>query len=241
MTNKTANLGQLDFPFEIVSAILRQVDLPSLFACRRINCKAMRIINALDEYRDLVHIIPNALRGALSIESGITLARLHNAAFDSKCSGQDLVPVLRCDRSAHFLCVMTGKRYCIRHLGFFTLDIDRNLSLLPQEIDNVYGLKGRDIADLPSFKTLPGQYTPGGDAYKERFHLFDGKSVYERAIEIHGSRTRLRDYQKLRLLEALLSNRLLLPMKWESPEIEWISMPDYMLQNCVHHHTWPLL
>lgn len=220
--------------------IFCQLDIQSLFNCRRISLAAMCIINGLQEYHGLIHLVPNAVRCALSIEAGsyITCETLHNAVFENRCSDENCDGPMRrsnpCDSPARFLCVLTGRRFCLRHLSLVNRR-DRNLPLFAQEAEDVYGLAAHQIADLPSFKSLPGHYSPNDHVCRGRFHFVDGASVYARAVEIHGSRKALREHQRLRLLEGLLSNRVLLPSKYKDTYLS--SMPDYVLQNFVRNRS----
>jgi hypothetical protein len=227
-------LGAL--PIETLHMILSQLDIQTLFTCRRLSRRAMHTINLLQEYRDLIHFVPNAIRGALSIESAsyITCTMLHKAIFDGKCYSRESTR-RQCDRPAQFICVLTGKRWCLRHLSLVKRE-DRNLPLFAHEVEDAFGLSAQQIADLPSFKNLPGHYSPNNQAREDRLPFIDGQSVYARAEEIHGSVKAVRAYRRLQLLEGLLSNRVLLPTKWE----DWQATPDVLIQNFVRESSLPL-
>jgi hypothetical protein len=63
----------------------------------------------------------------------------------------------------------------------------------------------------------------------DRLYFLDGPSVRARAAILHGSDKALLAYQRRRLLEGLLSNRVLLPMQYNHMS----HIPDYMVQNFV--------
>lgn len=231
-----SGLGRLNIlPLDILSMIFPLLDIQSLFTCRRLSRRAMYIIDSLSEYRDIIHFVPNAIRGALSIESGsyITCRTLHKSIFDSKCVGEVLdylggTDEERCDNPAQFVCVLTGRRWCLSHMSVLRRE-DRHLPLLLDEAEHIFGLPAQEMSDIPSFRSLPGQYSPGLHPCDDRLFFLDGPSIRARAASFYRSDEALLAFQRRRLLDGVLSNRVLFPMKHEflSPT------PDYMVENTV--------
>jgi hypothetical protein len=195
----------------------------------------MHIIDSSLEYRDIIHFVPNAFRGALSIESrfSITCRALHAAIFDGKCVGEvldynDGTETTACDNPAFFICVLTGRRWCLRHVSVLARE-DRHLPLLRSEAEDIFGLSEKEIAEIPSFKSLPGLYSPDLDACNDRLYFLDGPSVRARAAILHGSDEALLAYQRRRLLDGLLSIRVLLPMEYNHMS----HIPGNLIQNAV--------
>ena len=239
-----SGLGELGILcFEILCMIFTRLDIPSLFVCRRLSRRVMYIIDSSLEYRDIIHFVPNAFRGALSIESShsITCRDLHMAIFDGKCVGNVLyydghTITTPCDNPAFFVCVLTGRRWCLSHVSLLARD-DHHLPLLRSEVEDIFGFPEQEFAEIPSFKSLPGQYSPDLHPCNNRLYFLDGPSVRARAAILHGSYEALGAYQRRWVLEGLLSKRLLLPMKYNHMQ----HMPDYVVQNCARQYRPPPL
>jgi len=227
-------LGRLiTLPFEILSTIFSQLDIRSLFTCCRLNRRAMYLMDSLQEYRDIIHFVPNAIRGALSIESSsyLTSTIFHTAIFDGKCVGEVIdfhgsTDEEHCGDPAQFMCILTGRRWCLRHMSILRRE-DRYLPLLVDEVEDVFGLPTQEITDIPAFKSLPGRYTPDLHHCEDRHYFLDGPSVRTRALLFHGSERALSAFQSRRLLEGFLSNRVLLPTEYQFK----FPTPDYIIEN----------
>jgi hypothetical protein len=62
--------GRLDIlPPELISSILISLDVPSLTRFRRVNDRAMCLVDSLWQYNAIVHHCPNIIRGILSINA----------------------------------------------------------------------------------------------------------------------------------------------------------------------------
>lgn len=213
-------------PPEILFVIFPQLDVQTLINCRRLSRRAMHVINGLPEYRDLRRFLPNALRGVLSIESGsyITCQTLHQAIFRRECEnpwgGGPSEPV--CRRTGEFICLFTGRRLCAACLVVFDDRSRMSFPMLFSEVENLYGLEEEDLAGLPTFKNVPGYYTPTRIDCTKRHRFVDGLSATNRAIELHGSWSSVREDQVCRIYAGLMSGVLCPPLDitWRLNELK---------------------
>lgn len=68
-------LGQL--PAELLIQILQQIDIPSLTRFRRVNRRAMELVNSLPYYNVLVKHCPHIARAILSVQAETPLTAAH--------------------------------------------------------------------------------------------------------------------------------------------------------------------
>jgi len=69
------DLGVLDeLPLELLEFVLVQIDLRSLTDFRRINNRAMQVVDPILEYRLMQRHAPDLLRGILSVELGLHIS-----------------------------------------------------------------------------------------------------------------------------------------------------------------------
>ncbi|KAK7612857.1 hypothetical protein BKA81DRAFT_356788 [Phyllosticta paracitricarpa] len=98
-------------PLEIVQIILAKLDLRTLTDIRRVNKRAMQIVDWVPEYKTIFKQAPNILRTILSVETGsfITCESLHRKLSQENCR--------KCDRVAAYFHILACKRLCTRCLN----------------------------------------------------------------------------------------------------------------------------
>ncbi|KAI1392960.1 uncharacterized protein F4822DRAFT_392679 [Hypoxylon trugodes] len=163
------SLGQLDtLPYELVADILLALDLPSLVTFRRVNCRAIGLIDSLHEYRMISENCINVLRAAVSLDAtSFSCWDLYQTLSTSNCD--------TCSWFGGYLYLITGKRVC---WSCFTRQ-QRYFPLLAGEITRYTGLSGGALVSLPHITSLPGCYTPFLDVSKERILLYDQRAVFD--------------------------------------------------------------
>ncbi|KAI1121155.1 hypothetical protein F5Y10DRAFT_288879 [Nemania abortiva] len=165
------NVGRLDkFPLEIVTEILLALDLPTLTIFRRVNYRAMSLVDSIYQYRMILKHCPNVLRAVVSINAGSFDCRvLYETLLTSKCA--------TCDHFGGYLYLVTCKRVCY---SCFTL----NPNYFPVSwifAANQTGLKKQKELKhhLPHVSSLRGRYTASNKLARHRSLLFDRQSVVE--------------------------------------------------------------
>jgi hypothetical protein len=172
------DLGVLDtLPLELLSLVLLQVDIRSLTDFRRINNRAMQVVDSVLEYRLVQQHTTNLLRGILSVEIGshISTQALFRTLNESKCE--------QCGDFAGFVYLLTCKRVCF-------LCLYENPKYCPLSITEAvrkFGVHRRLFASLHAIKSVPGCYSPNEYIRKTRFTLIDSESARQVRIQCHGS------------------------------------------------------
>jgi hypothetical protein len=160
-------VGRLDLlPLELVSEILLALDIPTLTSFRRVNRRAMELVDSLHQYRSILKHCPNILRAIVSTNaSSYTCRVLYDTLCNTKCSS--------CDRFGGYLYLITCRRVCYfcfsRNLIYFPLSAWQAAKLT--------GLSRRDLKRLPHLVSLPGRYTASAKLSKGRTMLFDRWAV----------------------------------------------------------------
>jgi len=160
-------VGRLDYlPLELVREILLAADVPALTSFRRVNRRAMELVDSLHQYQLILKHCPSVLRAIVSLGAGFIACRvLYETLFTTKCSS--------CDRFGGYLYLITCSRVCY---FCFTWNIDY-FPLSDWEAINLTGLWRRDINRLPHVFSLPGRYGPSAEPSKGRTMLFDRRAV----------------------------------------------------------------
>ncbi|KAL2808763.1 hypothetical protein BJX63DRAFT_424355 [Aspergillus granulosus] len=164
------DLGGVDkLPQEILEMVLEQLDLQSLTKFRRVNRRAMQAVDSIRTYQHTVTRFPTALRAILSIRTGASYScqDLYRELQTAKCR--------TCGRFGGFLYLLTCRRVC-------AVCFTRNGAYIPiqrSDVLNGRGLYARDLATLPSMRTIPGSYTRENIPCKRRL-------IFHRSIRITG-------------------------------------------------------
>lgn len=152
-------------PLELISEILLWLDVPILTSFRRVNHRAMELVDSLHQYRMILKHCPNVLR-VISLNANFFACRvLFNALLTTKCSS--------CDRFGGYLYLITCCRVCY---FCFTSNIDY-FPLSAWLANKLTGLSRRDLKGLPHVLGLPGRYAVTAISSKGRIMLLDRQAV----------------------------------------------------------------
>ncbi|KAK7515044.1 uncharacterized protein IWZ02DRAFT_484055 [Phyllosticta citriasiana] len=130
------SLGALDtVPLELIQSTLSLVDIPTLQNFRKVNRRALKVVDSMPEYKAVATYAPNALRGIQSIEADrwSTCESLYKALCTAECE--------TCGDFGGFLYLLTCKRVCF--LCFTLNDLHRPISF--QEATQKFGLRQRTL------------------------------------------------------------------------------------------------
>lgn len=99
-------VGQLDkLPLEIVTKILLLLDLPTLTVFRRVNCRAIILVDSIYQFKMILKHCPNILRVIISINARFfNCQTLYEMLSTDKCA--------TCDHFGYYLYLITCKRVC---------------------------------------------------------------------------------------------------------------------------------
>lgn len=160
-------VGRLDLlPLELVSEILLALDVPTLTSFRRVNRRAMELVDSLHQYQMILKHCPNVLRAIVSVSASSFACRvLYNTLFTTRCSS--------CDRFGGYLYLITCSRVCY---FCFTRNVDY-FPLSASQATKLTGLSRGDLKGLPHVFSLPGRYTPSAKSSKGRTMLFDRRAA----------------------------------------------------------------
>lgn len=172
-------------PAELLIQVLLQIDIPSLTRFRRVNRRAMELVDSLPQYSALVKHCPNIIRAILSIQAdAFDCSTLYRTLSTTRCS--------TCERFGDHLYLIDCRRVCYfcftRHLEYFPLTSAqasafftpaRNGTLRRNAITSRRLLH---VAKPPSILSLPGRYCTawgrdGGNLVRKRLRLFDRRAV----------------------------------------------------------------
>ncbi|KAI0182982.1 hypothetical protein EV127DRAFT_448302 [Xylaria flabelliformis] len=171
-TQSRHSVGQLDeLPLELVTEILLMLDLPTLTAFRRVNSRAISLVDSIYQYRMIRKHCPNILRAIISINAqSFNCWALYRTLSTTKCA--------TCDRFGGYLYLITCKRVCYSCFK-------SNLNYFP--VTSRYatqrtGLKRKELKRLPHISSLPGRYSISGRLVRNRTLLFDRQSVVVKSL-----------------------------------------------------------
>ena len=174
-----ASLGDSDrLPDEILCRIFVQLDLQSLTDFRRVNQRAMQVVDSIPEYATIVKHAVDTLRALLAVEaaSGASCQELYDLlCVYYRCS--------TCNRFGDHLYLMTLKRvcsYCFNRKPAF-------LPLRPHEARIYYDLTPEQLSSVPHIRTIPGCYTGRMKKCSRRQTLYDRTAASHASVTIQGS------------------------------------------------------
>ncbi|CRK27581.1 hypothetical protein BN1723_008289 [Verticillium longisporum] len=178
--------GQLDqLPAELLIQILLQIDIPSLTHFRRVNRRAMGLVDSIPQYAALIKHCPNIIRAILSIQAdAFDCGTLYRTLSTYRCS--------TCKRFGDHLYLVNCRRVCYfcftQRLEYFPLTIGQASTLFtPNRMQQREAISARQLlqsANPPSVLSLPGWYctawgSGGGNLARKRLQLFDRQSVVQ--------------------------------------------------------------
>jgi hypothetical protein len=177
------DLGILEgLPDEILLMALVELDIRTLTDFRRLNKRAMQIVNSIPEYNLVLETCPNLIRGLLSTGLG------------SQFSCKDLAETLTgyecetCGDFAGYTNIFTCKRVCfLCFTGISREPSPEYYPLTASEAARKFGVPRAFFASVPSLKSIPGTYTCDENVRMTRLTLFDHETARRMSIEHHGS------------------------------------------------------
>ncbi|KAG6151611.1 hypothetical protein E4U37_004695 [Claviceps purpurea] len=124
--------GQLDqLPAELLIKVVLYLDVPSLTDFRRVNRRAMEIVDSVPQYAAIIKHCPNIVRAILSIKAD---------AFDGNVLYKTLstFSCSTCERFGDHLYLINCRRVCYhcftRRLEYFPLTVGRASSLITHDM-----------------------------------------------------------------------------------------------------------
>lgn len=181
------DLGVLDkLPLELQQAVFAQVDLRTLFDFRRVNRRALQIVDSIPEYRNVIKHAPNALRAVLSIGTGsyTTCLDLWATLTTSACTD--------CGDFGGFIYLPTCQRICF----LCNFDKKKYFPLTPHEVGRRFGITLAAANDLPKMRSVPGEYSSTQRTYRTRVTLVDREVAHQAGLAHHGSEDAIEDHVK---------------------------------------------
>ena len=175
--------GHLDrLPAELLLQVLLYTDLPSLTAFRRLNRRAMDLVDSIPQYAAIIKHCPDIIRAIISIQAdAFSCDVLYKTLSTTGCS--------TCERFGDHLYLIDCRRVCYlcftRKPEYFPLTIGRASRFSPprgtQRCNATTSCQHLRAANPPSVLSLPGRYccawTNGATLAKKRLELFDRRAV----------------------------------------------------------------
>ncbi|KAG6183130.1 hypothetical protein E4U36_002856 [Claviceps purpurea] len=177
--------GQLDqLPAELLIKVVLYLDVPSLTDFRRVNRRAMEIVDSVPQYAAIIKHCPNIVRAILSIKAdAFDCNVLYKTLSTFSCS--------TCERFGDHLYLINCRRVCYhcftRRLEYFPLTVGRASSLITHDmIQRCKATSNRQylrVANIPNIQSLPGDYCTAwvgrnrGNLVRKRLQLFDRGAV----------------------------------------------------------------
>jgi hypothetical protein len=166
--------GQLDaLPCELIDQVLSLLDVPSLTTLRRVNRRAMSLVDSLPPYRHIWTHCPEVLRAIISIDaSHFDCNTLYKTSTTAQCSS--------CDRFGGYLYLITCKRVCY-------LCFSRKEEYLPVTLTAATRrskILKRTLMRLPNALSLPGKYTATAQLLRSRLRLLDRSLLLDHTSQV---------------------------------------------------------
>ncbi|KAH8725641.1 hypothetical protein GQ44DRAFT_739461 [Phaeosphaeriaceae sp. PMI808] len=188
------DLGTLDvLPLELLQDLLFQIDLRTLAKFRRINRRAVEVVEAIPQHKAVTTHAPNVIHGILGIETGqwISCQNVYEKLCAPDCE--------RCGDFAGYLYILTCERVC-----FLCFSEDKTyLPLRHSHAIRKFGINHQILSTLPRMTSIPGTYSPNERKRHERPALVDSESAYRAGITFHGSSIAMKQYVSNTLAQKL--------------------------------------
>jgi hypothetical protein len=181
----THTLGTLEgLPLELLHMVLPQLDIRSLTDFRRVNQRAMQIVDSNHQYRTITAQAPASLQGILSIGTGrwISCQVLYEKLCTAECDS--------CGDFRGYLYLITCRRVCFL---CFTQETDY-LPLLRADAVRKFGLCHKQVASLPAMKAIPGCYSPRDIKLRTQLTLIDHEAARQLGVTVHGTASTMEQY-----------------------------------------------
>lgn len=179
------NLGVLDkLPLELVQELLAFLDLCSLAQFRRVNRRALNVVDCIPQYKTITTYTPLALQCIRAVGTGQWISC--NTLYEKLCTAE----CEECGDFAGYLYILTCVRICF-------LCLSRNIKytpLRPSQAEAKFGLNAKVLRNLPRMKAVPGKYSPKQKNIQEPLVLVDMESAKQEGILLHGSASVMRQH-----------------------------------------------
>ncbi|KAG9253166.1 uncharacterized protein F5Z01DRAFT_624272 [Emericellopsis atlantica] len=152
--------GQLDqLPAELLIMVLLHIDIPSLIHFRRVNRRALELVDSIPQYAALIKQCPNIIRAILSIQAdAFDCGTLYRTLSTHRCSTcqrfGDHLYLIDCRRVC-YLCFTMWQEYFPLTIGqasrFFSPDVT-------QQRKAITARRLLRAANPPSILSLPRRY-----------------------------------------------------------------------------------
>ena len=162
-------LGDLDkLPVELQSIVLVHLDLRTLTDFRRVNRQAMEVVDTLPEYRSILQHSPVSLRAIFSVDLGksITCQQLHDTLRAADCHG--------CRQPADFIYLLKCCRICLKCLCWRI----NYCPITTHDAVRLFAVPARLLAELPTIRSIPGQFGAVNKVWHDRLNLVDAWSAF---------------------------------------------------------------
>jgi hypothetical protein len=188
------DLGALDrLPIELLQGLLPQLDLCSLMQFRRVNRRAIEIVESIFQYRAIATHASNVLQGALRTGAGkwISCETVYEKLCAAECE--------QCGDFGGYLYILTCKRVC-----FLCLSEDETfLPLLGIPAIRKFGINLQILGTLPCLRIIPGEYSLKKVNYPVHSDWVDRESAYHAGVVLHGSPDAMEQYASNALAQEL--------------------------------------
>ncbi|KAJ4291232.1 hypothetical protein N0V88_006232 [Collariella sp. IMI 366227] len=190
-TTLQAPAGVLEhwLPLELIHLILVKLDIPSLTTFRRVNRRAMALVNSLHQYQVLITHTPNMIRAILSVNAtSFSLRTLCATLARSPPNCES------CGCLAGYLYLITCHRLC--RLCISRKHIYRPVKLGDPALITVAAADDPRLKKIPQVLTVPGKYLfSPAQPLQERTPVLDRRAVLE--IFFDGNEERLQELESL--------------------------------------------
>lgn len=161
--------GHLDrLPFELVTSILLQLNIPTITGLRRVNRRLRELVDAIPEYQKIWENCPDVLRAVVSLEAQeYSCERLYQTLSTTKCS--------ICSSFGAYLYLITCQRVCRR---CYTQDWD-HWPLLAADAAYESRLEESQLGRFPKVNAAPGRYSSRSSS--DYYCLPSRTALYDRA------------------------------------------------------------
>lgn len=174
LSRSRAGLGQLcKLPVEILTDILLDLDVPSLFAFRQTSPAAIIFVDNLAKYSVIRQHCPDILRAALGIHANSFSCNTLYETLTTHCCAT-------CNRSGNYLYLITCKRVCY----FCFRGHEDYMPISSTGAAKCSRLSLKEVQKrLPHVRSIPGRYGGfKGQRCSSRKLLFDRQAVKEAGV-----------------------------------------------------------
>jgi len=163
------SVGQLDrLPVELIDHVLRMLDIPTLSTFRRVNQRAMHLVDSLPPYRRVWTSCPTILRVVVSINAAsFSCETLFRELTREKCRS--------CSCFGGYLYLITCKRVCYQCFTTKKEYFPISLTLATRQSK----LQKKSLSHLPQVQSLPGRYATTARLSRYRMTLVDRQALLQ--------------------------------------------------------------